>query len=231
MAKNRTLKQALRLDLDDLLKMNVKELGDIYRQLGTETRKRVAVFEKHGAGNAQAIKRVKNLPKSPRNFKKRELARRIFDQQLFLSGDASSYAKYRREIKDFRERMSRKFGFDFKSMKQFEQFKDFADDVLRRFKNLTNYYQIARMYTQAVRVGVDIKRKTFTSNFLYWADQMEKLKDVPDSRIRELPRNAKGKISVNKLMEEFGLPKIPEDKDPPNKDGEKEKKDSGGGNE
>ena len=207
----RSLKQALRLDLDDLLRMNMKELGEVYRQLGAETRKRVAVFEKHGAGSAQAIRRVKDLPKSPRRYRKRELARKIFDQQLFLSGDDSSYSKYKKNLKEFRKYQELKTGIRYRTMKQFERYSAFIKDVAERWSSLPNWYEYARrLFAQSMNVGFDIRRKTFLENFDYWAEHVAKMEQMTE---RDPALTKQKKVSVKKLMDMFDLPPIPEDGD------------------
>lgn len=211
MAK-RSLKEMLRLDLDDLLRMNMKELQSIYRDLGKVTEKRVATFEKHGAGSAQAIRKVRIQPKSPRRFRKRELAREIFNKQLFLSGDESSYSKYKKEQKKLREELERKTGLRIRTMKQFEKYKKFMNEIKDRFSSLPDWYAAAkRVYASLQRIGVDASRKTFTSNFEYWLEQTEKLEKVPDAQIAKMKKN--GKVSVKALMQDLGLPPIPEDSD------------------
>lgn len=213
MAQKRTLKQSLRLDLDDLLKMNVKELRDVYRQLGKVTRSRVATFERHGAEKARPIKRVKDLPKSPGGFKKRELARKIFEQQLFLSGDESTFAKYRKKKQEFRKMMERKTGMKFRTVADYEKYRKFMDDIEERWKSLPFWYLMAkRLYTQIERVGFDVKNDTFSKNFMYWSDQIEKLESITDAQVKKFRRKKKAdRTDVKALLKEFGLPPIPED--------------------
>lgn len=202
----RTLKDSLRLNLDDLLKMKRTDLESVYRQLNAVTQRRIATFKKHGAIDASAIKNVKGLPKSPRRFNKREMAREIFNQQLFLQGDTSSYAAYKRQEREFRKLMELRTGLTFRSAKQARGYAEFMKDIAARYPETTKeYYGIARrLYQQVQRLNLNSNLKTFKNNFEYWAEQVEKLEAVPDSEIRK----GKKYTSLSSLAEQLDLPKI-----------------------
>lgn len=202
------LKSALRLNLDEMLKMKRKDLEDVWRTVNKTVSGRVSTFQKHDAMNALP-KNIQKRPRSPRSFKnKRELIRSIADQQIFLFGERSSYTKYKEEEKRLRDLLKVRMGLDLKSGKQLARYGRFMNDVKKRFPDLMKKGSepAVRLYKAVTRLGMNASLKTFTTNFDYWLDHLEDLENVPES---EIIRDHKGAYaSVSSYMDSLGLPPI-----------------------
>ena len=186
-----TVKEALRLNIDDMLNMKRKDLEAAYSKLRKTTASRVQTYYRNAAGRAQAIKKVKNLRTSPAGFKnKREIARAMFQMQLFLGGDESTYAEHERKMKEFRDLMSDRTGITFKTEAHPEM--------------SAAYAEIVELYKEVTRLGGDMAELTFRDNINYWLKNKDTLKNAPAGR---------GRRTASRLMKDLKLPKIREDKE------------------
>ena len=202
------LKSALRLNLDEMLKMKRKDLEDVWRTIDRTVSSRAATFARHNATHALP-KNIQKRPGSPRSFRnKRELIRSIADEQLFLFGERSTYAKYKDESKRLRDLIYSRTGLDLKSSKQLARYGKFMNEIKKRFPDLMKKGSepAVRVYKAITRLGMNASAKTFLNNFEYWLDNLETLENVPDS---DIIRDHKGAYaSVSSYMEKLNLPPI-----------------------
>lgn len=202
------LKSALRLNLDEMLKMKRKDLEDVWRTVNKTVSGRVATFERHNATHALP-KNIQKRPGSPRSFRnKRELIRSIADQQLFLFGERSTYAKYKDESRRMRDLLKTRLGLDLKSSKQLARYGKFMNEIKKRYPDMMKISSdiAVRVFKAVTRLGMNTSLKTFTDNFEYWANNIETLENVPES---EIIRDHKGAYaSVSSYMDALNLPSI-----------------------
>ena len=207
MAKT-SLKQALRLNLDEMLKMKRTELEDVYRTIHPTVSRRVSTFKKHGAEKVIS-KTVQKLKGSPRSYKnKRELTRAIADMQLFMFGERSSYTKYQGELSRVRELLFKRYGLELKSKAQLEKYGNFMNDIKKRFPDLMKKgsEEAVKLYKALDRLGINQSLKTFYQNYDYWLEQIDILENVPQ---KEIIKARKGSYSsLSKYMDSLNLESI-----------------------
>ena len=202
--KKFTFKEALRLNIDELVNLKRNELEAVYAKLQKTTSSRVATYRRNASMNAAAIRKVKNLRKSPRGFRnKRELARAVFQMQLFLGGDESTYAKHQERMKEFRKLMEDRTGIKFRTAREYEKYREVVDSIMEAHPEMKGAYKdIQELYKEVTRLGVDMREPTFRKNTQFWLDHLDDLKTA----------NPVGKrMTPSRLLKDLNLPEIPDE--------------------
>lgn len=199
MAKSRkvTLKEALRLNIDDMLKLKRKDLAEAYEKVRATVQRRPT-----------APKKLRQQMKAASSFRnKREMSRALFRAQLFLASPEATVKGKKERLREVREMMERKTGIRFRSMKDVERFKEYMDDVAKMFpdKYKLYYTKLVELYRTMTEQHISMEQSTFLFNFEYWIENIDTI------RAKFERMSAKDRRRINtpeKVVRDLDLPSV-----------------------
>lgn len=163
------------------------EMKSEYSHLYKVARRRLKVFEKHGATSAHAYKYNSNL-KPASKLSGYELAYALHDVYRMLTAEGGTYTGYKKQLKRKVERLQAD-GLTFVNNSNIESFNDFMQ-WWRESESESIYSSevAAQLYGQSVKKKIDIDG--VKENFDYFADNVRQLADMPRLKTQGKPASA-----------------------------------------
>ena len=186
--KKRSFKNIINTSRYQLMKTNRNELRSMYSTLSKKVSKLVNQFEKN--------KRAGDLPDELRRFKTNsnkmsnaDLVTAIGDySNFFLTNRYRSYAEYKRQYNEGKQRYKDLIGKSRVSNAEYEDYRRYMKDMYERDKaNWPSEYDDAMdIYVMSRRLNLDPRQ--FKDNLSKWQKRLEKMDAMLDAGTLELVR-------------------------------------------
>lgn len=170
-------------------KLSKKEMRNAYKTLKKEVTKRVSTFKKHDRLN-YIPKGMIDLP-NMKDLDNASMVNKINEMGNFLLNKNSTYSKFMKREREIMENMEEDLNRKFKSYGEYEEFKRFVADMMKRNKKGTikddsaAYQNTLELWLQSKRLN--LKADKFLKNYNYWLNNVDKLTNAkPIKTNREL---------------------------------------------